>query len=101
MIGRIATDVEPSCDVRASKYAACGSLATVTPVGSSISIHTLAPPLYSPAAEYRASPDSIKPSRAPNNSMFCTILYLLPTTPMMELSLSLPNLSMPCFFGTS
>ena len=76
------TEHEPSCDVLANKNAECGSPATVIPVGNSISIHTLAPPLYSPAALYRASPDSISVSNAPKTSMFWTILYLLPTIPM-------------------
>ena len=95
----MSTEHEPSCDVLANKNAACGSPATVTSLGSSISIHTLAPPLYSPAALYRASPDSMSVSSALNTSMFCTILYLLPTTPMADSPVS-SCLSTACFLGT-
>ena len=94
------TEHEPSCDDWTSKNAACGSSATFTPVGSSITIQMLAPLLYSPAAVKRASPESINVSSAENTSMFCTTLYLLPTTPITSLLFSFPSLITACRLGT-
>ena len=91
---------EPSCDDCTNRNAACGSLATCIPTGNSITIQMLAPLLYSPAAVYRASPESTRVSRAEKTSMFCTILYLSPTTPMTSLVLSLPSLITACRLGT-